>query len=496
MMMSLRNRLLGSYLILLSVSLTVLTLVLLLSLSNRPSPPQLTWQRLEVMIPALANTTVLRNLLNAPNTTTQFLDDFADTNDVRVMLLRVDNNGQMIVWHDSNEVFAQQDTLTIQRADYEATRVRTIARNSQIVFGGFDNDDNAQWLFSGLYWELDNRVARTDGILLMIAEERPSESLQSILGEFGSSFIAPLVQAGLVGGIVALLMALWISRSIAKPLQALSVAAQSVAQGHHDENVPETGPREVRNVAHAFNQMSAEVRSTQQSQRDFLANVSHDLKTPLTSIQGYSQAIIDGAARNPEQAARIIHDEAERLNRMVTELTDLARLQAGRLSMKMTAIDVAEMVEAIGQRLAVVAEKKNQTLNVQTQSVPKIGGDGDRLVQVFTNIISNAIKYTPDDGHINVSVGLANGNVQIVVHDDGIGITKDDLNRIFERFYQADKSRGPSRGTGLGLAITKEIVEAHGGRISIDSAGKDKGTIVTVWLPSPQLSTVISRKVL
>lgn len=496
MMLSLRNRLLASYLILLLVSLVVLTVVLLVSLSSRPAPPQLSWQRLEVMIPSLANMGIVRNLGNLQGGATDFLDEFAATNDVRVMLVRVDNNREMMVVHDSLNAFAPQDTIRVQQVEYEASRVRTVARNSEIVFGAFENEDDSQWLFSGLYWQLDRPIARTNGLMLMISEERPSESLQSILVEFGSAFAAPLLQAGLVGGVVALVMAFWISRSIARPLQALSVAAQSVAQGHYDEKVPESGPREVRDVAMAFNQMSAEVRATQQSQRDFMANVSHDLKTPLTSIQGYSQAIMDGAAKNPENAARIIHDEAERLNRMVTELTDLARLQAGRLSMKITAINVTDMVEAIGQRLAVVADKKNQALNVHAQSVPLIGGDGDRLVQVFTNIISNAIKYTPANGQIDVSVGIFNGGVEVTVKDNGIGISSDDLARIFERFYQVDKSRGPSRGTGLGLAITKEIVEAHGGRIELDSDGLNRGTTVTVWLPSPQLSTVVSRKVM
>src|SRR5262249_26168006 len=149
-----------------------------------------------------------------------------------------------------------------------------------------------------------------------------------------------------------------ISRTIVKPLQAVARAATDAAQGTYSLKAPISGPKEVRAVAEAFNYMAAQVQATQQAQQDFLANVSHDLKTPLTSIQGYSQAIMDGAASDPVEAAKIIYEEAGRLNRMVVELTDLARLQAGRLSMRTTAVDVAQIAEVVAQRLAIVAKEK------------------------------------------------------------------------------------------------------------------------------------------
>jgi signal transduction histidine kinase len=208
----------------------------------------------------------------------------------------------------------------------------------------------------------------------------------------------------------------------------------------------------------------------------------------LTSIQGYSQAIMDGTAKDPKQAAAVIHDEAGRLNRMVIELTDLERLQAGRLSMRTSAVDMSQIAQAIGQRLHVVAEKKDIELQIDAPSMPEIAGDGDRLAQVMMNLISNAIKYTPARGHVWVSTRINGGGVEVVVRDDGIGIPRNDLPRIFERFYQVDKTRGPRRGTGLGLAITHEIVQAHGGRINAHSDGPGQGTMFTVWLPSPEVA--------
>jgi signal transduction histidine kinase len=244
----------------------------------------------------------------------------------------------------------------------------------------------------------------------------------------------------------------------------------------------------VRDVAEAFNQMSATIQAEQQTQQDFLANVSHDLKTPLTSIQGYSQAIIDGATGDPVEAARIIHEEAERMNRMVVELTDLARLQSGRLTIQSVPIDLGRVAAAVGQRLAIVAREKGVSLTVDAPSMPEINGDGDRLVQVLTNLISNAIQFTPAGGSVSVKAQVRDGGVEVVVQDTGIGIPPDELPRIFERFYQVDKARGPRRGTGLGLAIVQEIVQLHGGSISAASAGENRGSTFTVWLPAPQLA--------
>ncbi|MDQ7028151.1 MAG: HAMP domain-containing sensor histidine kinase [Anaerolineae bacterium] len=488
--MTLRTRLFYSYLFLLAVSLAVVTGVLLLFLSSQPAPPHLTWQRLEAVLPALTQDIV--DAARTRNNAAQgdLLNSFASTNEVRVLMLALDNN-QARVLHDSSGDFAAQDRLQLRlEANYRAQRISIRAPNIEIGFGEFRNPDDSEWLYGGFYQRPIRGVRdNVDSIALIVAEPRNTKSAQAVLGEFGNSFLVPLVQASLVGGIVAFILAFLIARSIAQPLQKLSQAASSVAKGEYGEYVPETGPKEMRLVAESFNRMSAEVRAAQESQRDFMANVSHDLKTPLTSIQGYSQAIIDGAAKDPTQAAAIIHDEAARLNRMVTELTDLARLQVGRLSMKMQPLAVHEIVEAIAYRLAVVARQKNISLTVEANKLPIIAGDGDRLVQVFTNLVSNAIKYTPDGGQVWVSTQVRNGGVEIIVRDNGIGIPEQDLPRLFERFYQVDKSRGPQRGTGLGLAITKEIMDAHGGTINITSGGENMGTTVTIWLPAPQLTT-------
>ena len=309
-------------------------------------------------------------------------------------------------------------------------------------------------------------------------------SLQETLAVFGNALAPPLLQAGAVGIVFAIVLAALISRTIAKPLQRVATAATDVAHGDYSVHVPVSGPLEVRSLAESFNRMTSEVLAANTAQRDFLGNVSHDLKTPLTSIQGYSQAIIDGAAEDPQAAAEIIFEEASRLNRMVIELTDLERLQAGKLSMKNEAIDMAQLSEAVLQSLMVVAAQQDVQLESSIAAVPPVIGDGDRLAQVLVNLISNALKYTPAGGAVQLRTERAGRGIKVSIQDTGIGIPREELSRVFERFYQVDKARGPRRGTGLGLAIAQEIVEAHGGRITVASPGRDRGALFTIWLPA------------
>jgi signal transduction histidine kinase len=241
------------------------------------------------------------------------------------------------------------------------------------------------------------------------------------------------------------------------------------------------------------------VLSTQQVQRDFLANVSHELKTPLTSIQGFAQAIQDGAAGDSasiRKSATIIYDEATRMNRMVGELLDLARIETGQIVMRREAVQLDQLLPNVIERLALRAQEGGVALSADiTAGLPAIVGDGDRLAQVFSNLIDNALKHTPSGGKVTVAARLISGSsavkrgkplagVEITVADTGAGIPPEDLSRIFERFYQVDKSRVKSRtgSLGLGLAIVREIVTAHGGTIHAESI-VGLGTKFVVWLP-------------
>lgn len=520
-MISLRNRLLASYLFLMVSTVGGIVIALFVTTASTPAPPDATYRRLASHVPNidysnalgrfLSNSTLPPNINVVPSpsitppiqegasgetppiTQSETIDQlprssidyysyYAEQNDLRVMELTMENTVEDIVQvqiaYDSANTLETGMRLRLRLDNWQDSSVT--ANQNNIVYGSFASNGN-QWLFSGETFIDINSPNLTN--IRLVAMIRPTVSLQQTLLEFGSSLVTPLLQALLTGSIIAFALSALISRTIARPLQAASDAATAVAEGDLSKRVPVTGPSEVRSVARAFNHMAEEVEKTQQSQRDLLANVSHDLKTPLTSIQGYSQAIIDGAVRNPSKAAEIIHDEATRLTRMVIQLTELARLQSGQLPMNMETLDIEQLTCSVAQKLNVVAEEKGVTLITRTHSVPNIMADGDRMVQVLDNLLSNAIKYTPAGGEIIVRTHYQGNGAVVEITDTGIGIAREDLDRIFERFYQVDKARGPSRGTGLGLAITYEIVMAHGGQITVDSE-EGRGTTFRLWLPA------------
>ncbi|MCU0481377.1 MAG: HAMP domain-containing histidine kinase [Anaerolineae bacterium] len=488
MFASLRTRLLISYILLLIITLSVIVVALLLTTGARPAPVNETYRELSNIARGSNLSNLLNNVrLNNPNAGNfqEVLGEFATSRNVRVIAI---NMTVQSVLYDSNNHFVVGTPIRMQVDTQNATRFIPVLVGDPI-YGSFPQD-GIEWLFFGI-----TRLVGGQQVAFILADTRPTQSLQDTLGQFGNDLLLPLVQAALIGSAIALISSALISQTIAQPLQALSVAASDIAQGGVHTPVAISGPTEVKTLATAFNDMTTQVSQAQQSQRDFLANVSHDLKTPLTSIQGYAQAIIDGAAKDPKRAATIIYEESERLNRMVTQLTDLARIEAGRFSFHFAPIDLGQMVTSVAHSLAVMAEKKQIVLDVDAPPMPPVAADGDRFVQVLNNLISNAIKYTPDGGHVWVKARALDGGVEVSIADNGVGIPEKDLPRIFERFYQVDKARGPSRGTGLGLAIVKEIIQAHGGRIDVQSV-EGRGSRFSVWMPSPSAPTVLRHRLL
>lgn len=340
--------------------------------------------------------------------------------------------------------------------------------------GEFRDSSQARWLWVGRSLGED----RT----LVLATPRPRT-----LSLFAEDILLPVVQAGAIGLIISILLAWLISRWVAAPLQRMSKAALAVASGDFRQSVALEGPREVQDVANSFNVMVQQVRTSQQVQRDFLANVSHELKTPLTSIQGFAQAMLDGAVADDDsrnRAAQVIYDESDRLRRLVEDLLDLARLDAGQIEFVRQPVNVEALLKSVVDKLVLPAGEKNVELVDRVSDLPTMVGDGDRLAQVFMNLVDNAIKHTPEGGKVVVRGDTASGWISIHVDDSGAGIPSEDLSRIFERFYQVDKARsgGKGRGVGLGLAISRQIVEAHGGRIVAQSS-VGKGSRFTVQLP-------------
>lgn len=230
-----------------------------------------------------------------------------------------------------------------------------------------------------------------------------------------------------------------------------------------------------------------EQQKLDEMRREFVANVSHELRTPLTSIKSYSETLLEGALEDEETARKflnVINSESDRMTRLVKDLLQLSRLDNNQMKWNITKFSLEKLVKECMQKLKISADEKNQILECfKIGEVEDVKADRDRIEQVLINILSNAMKYTPKDGKISIYIGKMYSSVYVKVKDSGIGIPKEDLPRIFERFYRTDKARSREMGgTGLGLAIAKEIIEAHNGEISVTSE-IGKGTEFTIKLP-------------
>jgi two-component system sensor histidine kinase VicK len=222
--------------------------------------------------------------------------------------------------------------------------------------------------------------------------------------------------------------------------------------------------------------------------KEFVANVSHELRTPLATLKSYLEALEQGALTEPELGPKFLavaHQETDRMSRLIHDLLQLSRMDADEAVLKRDRVDIGEVMEDVMDRFSFQIKKKkiHADLHADFAEEPIIIGDRDQIDQVMDNLLSNAIKYTPEDGKIEVTITTGPQNIEIRIADTGIGVPKEDLPRIFERFYRVDKARSRTMGgTGLGLAIASEIVRAHQGTIRVDSEWS-VGTVVTVILP-------------
>jgi signal transduction histidine kinase len=293
----------------------------------------------------------------------------------------------------------------------------------------------------------------------------------------------PILLAGAIALGISLVIAFLLARSVYKPVARITEATRSVALGNYNERVDVKGPQELQELASGFNTMAEEVKRSQQQLRHFVADVSHQLRSPLTSIQGFAQAILDGTAGDEKgklRAAGIIHDESRRMRAQVDELLELSRLQSGQLKLEKKPVDLNELLAHCCEIYAIQAKDKNIVLACDVAAGLSTIGDADRLEQVFNNLLDNAVKNLQAGGHITLNGSKDGASVRLSVKDDGPGIPQDQIPHVFERFYQVT---GMRTGVGLGLAIARGIVLAHEGAIEVKSE-PGAGAEFVVILPS------------
>lgn len=272
-----------------------------------------------------------------------------------------------------------------------------------------------------------------------------------------------------VGALLAGLLSWWLSRKITGPVLALSSAADEIASGNYAVRVPAGGGGdEISHLSVRFNEMAARLAATEERERQFLMSVSHELRTPLTAIKGHVDAIRDGLFDDPElerASLDVVAGETIRLERLVGDVLDLAKLNAHRFTVYAQEVDLGALVEQAHASFGEEARRRGIDFQLDDDSdAPTIVTDGDRVLQVITNLLANAFRWTPDGGNVSLGSATVNGVVHIDVRDTGPGIPPDERERIFVPFISRD-----NHGTGLGLPIARELAHALGGRIELES---------------------------
>ena len=454
MFSSLRSRLWLSYALLIVTALGVVATFLFVYLVRNPLLYRQTTERLQ----AVQSIVMERENVPENQPISVAAQKAARTFDVRVL------------------IFSQDKQLMLDTADKEASlpfpEKKALQRKNPIMRDG----NGGVWLYS-----IEQLPDKT---YLVVAAPRPRLSIVNIIAD---EFLSPFLRGGLIALLLSLVLAFLFARWIADPLQKVVIAARGMPSAEIKPVEPQ-GPHEVQELTRAFNSMILRTQASQKSQREFVANVSHELKTPLTSVQGFAQAILDGTADTEQarqQAAQVIFNESGRMHRMVLDLLDLARLDAGTADITMSPVNVPALLNAIREKFIPQSQKAGVVVSVDVAAnLPVLIADGDRLAQVFTNLVDNALKFTPEGGAVLLRALVVNDEMQISVTDTGAGIPDEVQAHIFDRFYQADLSRkgGEKHGAGLGLAIAHDIVQAHGGKINVRSR-LGEGTSFDVFLP-------------
>lgn len=317
------------------------------------------------------------------------------------------------------------------------------------------------------------------------------------------SFVAPLIfgqgdgSADLLHTLLYLLLAttasmvsataasLFVAGRITRPLRYMLAATRRISGGSYDEQVPVQESDELGELSESFNTMAAALRNGELRRQEFIADVSHELRTPLSTLQGYMEGLVDGVVEADEETWGLLYAESERMRRLVEDLGQLSRVEAGQLDLHPAPSAPEFMVRRATESMAPLFADSGVRLETSLpQGLPEVMADSDRVVQVLTNLLRNALHYTPEAGEVTVTTRQDGAAVVFTISDTGAGIPREHLPRIFERFYRVEKSRSrEGGGSGVGLAISRALVESMGGEIWAESPGEHEGTTFAFTLP-------------
>lgn len=307
-----------------------------------------------------------------------------------------------------------------------------------------------------------------------------------IFNNFSIAINEVLVISILVGGIVAVLISIWITQLIVRPISELKSVSDRIADGHYEERVGRQGSHdELAQLGASINQLAHNLEQTEEMRRRLIGDVSHELRTPLTTIKGSLEGLIDGVIHPDLEIYQQLYQEADRMQTLVTDLQELSRVEAGVIDLKLEPLQIRTLISTVQERLGQQFEEKGVKLDVAiSPGLPIVLVDQNRMNQVLLNLSGNALQFANTGGKVQINTQKVEREIWINVTDDGIGISADHLPQIFTRFYRVDKSRSRIHGgSGIGLTISKHLVEAHGGRIWAESEGLGKGARFTFTIP-------------
>ncbi len=310
---------------------------------------------------------------------------------------------------------------------------------------------------------------------------------------FSTAINEVLVVAAAAAALAAAGVSLFVARRIVVPVRAMMEASQSIAAGDYHRRVRLSGTYpdgqangdELMGLGAAFNRMAEVLEETEQRRMELIGNVAHELRTPLASLRSMTEGLADGVLLPDSDTWSGIEQELERLQRLVSDLEELSRAEAGQIPLDRHPVPPAELIETTARRLEPQFEAKDVALAVElSPDLPPVQADFARAVQILTNLVGNALQYTASGGRVTIRAERRSREVAFVIADTGIGIAPEHLPHVFERFYRIDKSRARvGGGSGIGLTIARHLVEAHGGQIWAESAGPGQGSTFTFTLP-------------
>ncbi len=329
------------------------------------------------------------------------------------------------------------------------------------------------------------------GAPIILGEQRigtlivtPLDAPATPAGDFMGAVNRSTLWAGIAASGLAVILGSALFVQIIRPLRRLSLATQGIAAGDLGQRVRVNGQDEISQLAMTFNQMAETLQHYTTERQNMISDIAHELRTPLSIIQGNLEAMLDGVMPTTSEELASLHQEALRLNRLITDLRTLSLAEAGQLHLQKRSIEPGALVEQVAARMHLTAQAKNIALETDiADPLPEIQADPERLAQVMTNLVDNALRYGPNGTRVVVGAFSVAGCVKLSVSDDGPGIPPEDVPHLFERFWRAEKSRNRvTGGSGLGLVIVKQLVEAHHGQVQVESH-VGRGTRFEVQIP-------------